>query len=296
MPLEEITLALFAICNSIRIFAYLPQIHKAAKDKNGASAISGTTWSLFLVAHLSTIAHALVNLGDRWLAICFAGNALCCILILAIAWWKGRDRASTPRGALVAMGLGLMLMTGTAAVVAQDTVRIRGTIETEASGVYSVRTRENKLVLLKLAPSAGVAASIKSSLSDIQPGLYIGIAALPQADGSLRALEAHIFDETMRGTAEGHRAWDLLPKSTMTNAVVHDIIRAIDGHTMTLRYKDGEQHVVVPSETVVVTYLPGSRDELKPGAVIFVPAASSQPDGTLLAQRVMVGRNVAPPQ
>ena len=134
-------------------------------------------------------------------------------------------------------------MTGTA--VAQDTVRIRGTIENEAGGVYFVRTRDNKLVMLKLAPNAGVAASIKSSLSDIQTGLYIGIAALPQADGSLRALEAHIFDETMRGTAEGHRAWDLLPKSTMTNAVVHEVIRAIDGHMVTLRYKDGEQQVVI---------------------------------------------------
>lgn len=90
MNLEEITLALFAACNSVRIFAYVPQIHKAATDTNGASAISGTTWSLFLVAHLSTIAHALVNLGDWWLAICFAGNAVCCLAILGIASWKKR--------------------------------------------------------------------------------------------------------------------------------------------------------------------------------------------------------------
>ena len=79
----------------------------------------------------------------------------------------------------------------------------------------------------------------------------------------------------------------------MTNAVVHDVIPAIDGHTVTLRYEDGEQQVVIPSETTVVTYLPGSREELKPGVVVVVPAANSQPDGTLLAQRVMVGRSVA---
>ena len=137
-------------------------------------------------------------------------------------------------GWLSALGLGLKLMMGTA-VLAQDTVRIRGTIEKEAGGVYSVRTRDVELVMLKLAPSGGVAASV-SSLSDIRPGLYIGIAALAQAEGSLRALEVHIFDETMRGTAEGHRAWDLLPKSTMTNAVVHDVIRAIEGHTVTCRH------------------------------------------------------------
>lgn len=98
MPLEEITFALFAACNSLRVLAYLPQIHKAAVDQNGASAISRTTWSLFLLAHASTIAYALVNRSDLWLALCFAGNALCCAVILAIVWWKGRDRASPARG------------------------------------------------------------------------------------------------------------------------------------------------------------------------------------------------------
>jgi hypothetical protein len=93
MQLEEITFALFAACNWLRVLAYVPQIRKAATDKNGASAISCTTWSLFLVAHASTIAYALVNRSDPWLALCFAGNAMCCVVILAIAWWKGRDRA-----------------------------------------------------------------------------------------------------------------------------------------------------------------------------------------------------------
>jgi hypothetical protein len=97
MQLEEITLALFAACNSVRVLAYLPQIHKAAMDENGASAISRTTWWLFLVAHVSTIAYALVNRSDPWLALCFTGNALCCVVILAIAWWKRRDRASPAR-------------------------------------------------------------------------------------------------------------------------------------------------------------------------------------------------------
>ena len=99
MQLEEITLALFAACNSVRVLAYVPQIHKAAMDENGASAISRTTWSLFLVAHVSTIAYALVNRSDPWLALCFAGNALCCVVILAIAWWKepvGRITGARP--------------------------------------------------------------------------------------------------------------------------------------------------------------------------------------------------------
>ena len=122
------------------------------------------------------------------------------------------------------------------------------------------------------------------------------MAAVPHTTETLRALEAHIFHESMRGTGEGHRPWDLLPKSTMTNAVVDDMVKTVDGHTVTLKYKDGEQKIVIPPGTPIVTYLPGSIDELAPGAVIFVPAASRQADGTLLVQRIMVGRDVAPPQ
>jgi uncharacterized protein with PQ loop repeat len=96
MQLEDVTLALFAACNFIRLFAYLPQIYKAATDKNGASAISYTTWSLFLIAHLSTIAYALVNRSDWWLAACFACNALCCVAILAVAYWKRLSHARAP--------------------------------------------------------------------------------------------------------------------------------------------------------------------------------------------------------
>lgn len=95
MTFEELTLALFAACNSIRIFAYVPQIYKAATDENGAAAISCTTWFLFLVAHLSTIAYALVNQSDWGLAACFAANAACCAAILAITVSKRRAAAAT---------------------------------------------------------------------------------------------------------------------------------------------------------------------------------------------------------
>ena len=180
---------------------------------------------------------------------------------------------------------------------AQDApVRVRGTIERVEGGAYIVKARDGSRMKLKLALNAGVAASVKSALSDIKAGSYIGVAAIPQADGILRALEVHIFHESMRGTGEGHRPWDLLPKSTMTNATVHDVVQAVDGNAVTLKYKDGEQKIIIPAGTVVVTYLPGSVAELKAGAAIFVPAAARQADGTLQAQRVMVGRNIAPPQ
>jgi len=193
-----------------------------------------------------------------------------------------------------AAGLGLVFMGGLAS--AQETVRVRGTIEGLEGSIYIVRAQDGSSLKLTLAANAGVAASVKSALSDIKRGSYIGVAALPQPDGSQRALEVHIFHESMHGTGEGHRPWDLHPKSTMTNATVDQIVSAVDEHTLTLKYKDGEKRIVVPKETVVVTYLPGSVAELAPGAVIFVPAASRQADGTLQAQRVMVGRDVPPPQ
>ena len=173
---------------------------------------------------------------------------------------------------------------------------MRGQIERVEGDVYVVKARDGSTLKLKLAATAEVAASVKSTVSDIKQGSYIGVAALPQPDGSQRALEVHIFDESMRGTGEGHRPWDLQPKSTMTNATIQQVVLSPDGHSLSLKYKDGEQRVVIPSGTVIVTYLPGSVAELAPGAVIFVPAANRQPDGMLLAQRVMVGRDVPPPQ
>jgi uncharacterized protein with PQ loop repeat len=90
MSLEEVTLSTFAVCNSLRIFAYIPQIRKAAIDENGATAISFTTWILFLVAHLSTVAYAIVIRSDWGLAACFAVNAVCCLAIVAVAYCKRR--------------------------------------------------------------------------------------------------------------------------------------------------------------------------------------------------------------
>lgn len=190
--------------------------------------------------------------------------------------------------------LSMLAAAGTA--TAQDTVRVRGTIEWVDGAAYVVKARDGNTLRLTLAANAGVAASVKSALTDIKPGAFIGVAALPQADNTLRALEVHIFHESMRGTGEGHRPWDLLPMSTMTNATVHDLVQAVDGHSITLKYKDGAQRILIPPGTVIVTYLPGSVTDLGPGAAIFVPAATRQADGTLLAQRIMVGRDIAPPQ
>jgi hypothetical protein len=179
---------------------------------------------------------------------------------------------------------------------AQDaTVRVRGTIERVDGATYFVKTRDGAELKLKLSPNAAVVALIQSSLADIKQGSYVGVAGMPQEDGSQKALEVHIFPEAMRGAGDGHRGWDLHPSSTMTNGNVELAAASSDGRVLTLKYKDGEKKIVVPSGTPIVSYVPGEANELKAGAKIFVSAAKKQADGTLEAARVNVGRGVAPP-
>lgn len=178
---------------------------------------------------------------------------------------------------------------------AQETVRLRGKIERIDGDTYVIKSREGQEVKLKLAPGGGVAATTKASLADIRPGSYIGVSGLPQPDGSQRAISVHIFHESMRGLAEGHTPWDLVPKSTMTNATVDNSISSVDGQVVTLKYKDGEKKIIIPPDLTIVSYIPGELSDLKVGASVFVGAAVKQPDGTLLARRIGVGRDVAPP-
>jgi hypothetical protein len=174
-------------------------------------------------------------------------------------------------------------------------VRVRGTIDRVDGDVYIVKARGGGELKVKLAANATVVALIKASLADIKQGSYVGVAGLPQADGSQKALEVHIFPESMRGVGDGHRGWDLQPSSTMTNGNVEQTTASSDGQVLTLKYKDGEKKIVVPPDTPIVVYVPGDKDELKAGAAIFISAATKQPDGTLQAPRVNVGRGVAPP-
>ena len=179
---------------------------------------------------------------------------------------------------------------------AQDApVRVRGTIERVDGGIYFVKSRDGSQIKLKLAPNGGVSAIVPATFADVKQGKYIGVAALPMADGSQKALEVTIFPEQLRGLAEGFRPWDLQPKSTMTNANVEAIVAAKDGQVLTLKYKDGEKKIIVPSGIPIVAFAPAEVSELKPGAKIFVGAAKKLPDGTLETSRINVGRGIAPP-
>jgi len=202
----------------------------------------------------------------------------------------------TMRRSLGIVGLAFVLAAPVAWAQDAPPVRVRGTVERVDGDSYIVKARDGAELKVKLAANAAVVALVKASLADIKAGSYVGIAGMPQADGSQRALEVHIFPEPMRGTGDGHRPWDLQPSSTMTNGNVEQSVAGTDGQTLTLKYKDGEKKVVVPANTPIVAYVPGDKSELKPGAKIFIAAAAKQPDGSLQAPRVNVGRDgVTPP-
>lgn len=177
----------------------------------------------------------------------------------------------------------------------QQPVRVRGTIDHVDGDVYVVKARGGDELRVKLADTALVVAVVKATLGDVKQGAYVGVSGMPQTDGTQKALEVHIFPENMRGVGDGHRGWDLAPSSTMTNGNVEESAATSDGRVLMVKYKDGEKKIVVPTDTPIVLYEPGEKSELKPGAAIFIAAAVKQPDGTLQAPRVNVGRGVAPP-
>ena len=176
------------------------------------------------------------------------------------------------------------------------TVRIRGTIEAVDGPVLSIKSREGSDMKVKMTDNAAVFAVVKTELSEIKEGSYIGVTGMPEPDGTQKAVAVHIFPENQRGAAEGFRPWDQRPNSTMTNATVAQTVKGTDGQNILVKYKDGEKKVVVPPDTPVVTFVAGDKSELKPGAKIIIFGAVKKDDGTLEANRVNVGRDgVTPP-
>jgi hypothetical protein len=179
-----------------------------------------------------------------------------------------------------------------------DTVRIRGTIVRVDANILVVQDRGGEVVSLARPADLAVSEVYRIKLSDIKRGSFIGTAAMPQADGTQKALEVVVFPEAARGTGEGHRPWDLLPQSTMTNATVADLAAAPKsvrgGQQLRLTYKGGEKTVIVPPDVPVVTFRPGTDALLVPGAHVLVNA--QEKNGTPTALRVTAGRNgFAPP-
>jgi hypothetical protein len=191
---------------------------------------------------------------------------------------------------------GLAFIFAASAACAQETVRIRGVIESVDGPVYLVKNRDGAELKLTVTDPPLYVAIVKATMADIKPGMFVGATGQTQPDGSQKAIEVHIFPESMRGTGEGHYDWDLKPNTKMTNANVDQTVNGNDGQTLSVKYKDGEKKILVTPETAVVTYVPGSKDDLKPGTKIFVGAAKKQPDGTVQTPRVTYGKDgLTPP-
>ncbi len=191
--------------------------------------------------------------------------------------------------------LALIIVGGTNASAQTPTTRVRGDVEQLSGNALTVKSREGPSVAITLAPDFSVIGVTKAELSSIVPNSFIGAAAMPQPDGTLRALEVLVFPESARGSGEGHYPWDLQPESTMTNATVAELATQPSGRLLTLRYKDGEKKMVVPEDVPIVTFVPADASMLVPGAHVFV-SATRQPDGALSAARVLVGKDgLVPP-
>ena len=189
----------------------------------------------------------------------------------------------------IVLAIALTVFTAASASAQQQVVRVKGTVGKLDGNVLAVKSGDGKEVHVTLTKDVQVIAVEKASLADIKPGTYLGSAAMPQPDGSQKALEVHIFMESQRGTSEGHRPFRL-PNSTMTNGTVGDTVTNVSGQVLTVKYKGGEKKIVVPPGVPIMKYATGDKAELKPGAAITILRAVKKPDGTLEAARVNVGR------
>jgi hypothetical protein len=189
---------------------------------------------------------------------------------------------------------GSLAISGTARAQAPQPTRLRATIDAVDGKSLSLTTRAGEKVTVSLAPDVAVNAIVPVRLENIKPGSYVGTAAMPQPDGTLRALEVHVMPDSMRGVGEGHRPFDLQPQSTMTNGTVGTVTGSSD-RTLTITYAGGEKTVAVAANTPVVTYEPGSPALLVPGAHIIL-FGNQAPDGKVTATRISVGKDgLVPP-
>jgi outer membrane lipoprotein SlyB len=178
---------------------------------------------------------------------------------------------------------------------AQQSGRIRGEIEKADGASLTVKTRDGGTLNVKVADDARVSGLVKATLADLKDDTFIGIAGLPQTDGTIKAFSIHIFLPAQRGVVpDRHGPWDAQSGSTMTNAYVGAKVTEKDGEMLTVKYKDGEKKVIVGPDTAITAVAPGNRDELKAGAQIIIMQSEKQADGSVVAKNMYVGRGLKP--
>jgi len=189
-----------------------------------------------------------------------------------------------------------VLLFAASMAAAQAPVRARGVIDDVDGKTLSVKARDGAMVQVKLADDARVLTLDKKSLADVKQGVFVGITAMPQPDGTQKAVEIHIFPDAMRGTGEGHYPWDLMPNSTMTNGNIESQVVSNDGQTLVMKYKDGEKTIIVPANVEVVMFVPATVADIKAGEKFFVPRGKKLPDGAVEAGVIIINsRGVDPP-
>jgi hypothetical protein len=174
---------------------------------------------------------------------------------------------------------------------------LRGVIERVAPDreSFDVKTRDGDEKTLQLPAGATVVRVVAAGLADVKPGAYVGAAAVQGDDGSLKALEVHIFPESMRGVGEGFRPFDLAPGSTMTNGDVNARVDEVDGPQIVVAYKGGQQTIVIDKSTPIVAIEPGGLGDLIAGAAIVARGRAGE-GGSFEARSVAVGvAGVTPP-
>jgi hypothetical protein len=188
------------------------------------------------------------------------------------------------------------ILTAAPALSQTPPARVRGTIEKIDGSDLTIKARDGSSVNVKLADNPRITAMVKASLDDIKTGTFIGVTAMPQPDGSQKAIGLHIFMDNQRGVVPARFSpWDREPGSTMTNADVESTVASVDGQTLMVKYSDGEKKIIVPPNTPVVKFVPGNAGDLKVGAQVAVLQGQKQPDGSIAAPAINVGRDGAAP-
>jgi hypothetical protein len=206
------------------------------------------------------------------------------------------DMERDTRTTLGVSAFALLLAASLAAAQAPQTMRLRGVIEKVDGRTVLAKSDKGDQLKLNLADKTLVVEVVKASMADIKDGSFIGSGAMPQADGSQKAIEVHIFAESMRGTGEGFRPWDGAPSSTMTNGTVGNTVTGVDGPVITVKYKDGEKKIIVAPDVPIVRYEIGVVNAVKPGAAFTVLRAVKKPDGSFDIDRINVGRDGVVPR
>ncbi len=189
-----------------------------------------------------------------------------------------------------------MLAAGVAWTQQPPSLRVAGTVESFDGHVLAIKSDKLGEVKVNLAGNTAVFGVSKATIADVKAGAFIGVGAMAQADGSQRAIQVTVMAESQRGLSEGHRPWDARPNSTMTNGTIDQTVESVDGRVLTVKYKGGEQKIVVPPEAKILAYSAAGTSDLKPGAHVAVLRAVKKPDGSLESNRVNVGRGDVAPQ